>query len=181
MNAALSTPGRLLITTFGLGHMRPFPGTWGSIPPAVLACILAHVGLGPAGDATAWWTYHAVLAIVCVTFCIICIALGDYAETSFGKKDPGSVVADETAGMCIPLMFIPAHAIDDFPSAWGGPWGGPLVILLAFVLFRIFDIIKPWPCRQIQSVTGGWGILLDDLLAGIYALIGVQLVTRLLL
>lgn len=178
MNAALSPTGRLLITSFGLGHMRPFPGTWGSLPPAFLALVLAHFGLGSAGDGgggdTGWCIYHAVLLAVLITFSTICIAYGDQSETAFGKKDPGSVVADETAGMCLPLMFIPPHLIADAPSGWGGP----LMVLMAFVLFRIFDIIKPWPCYRLQAIPGGWGILIDDLFAGVYALVCMQLITR---
>jgi phosphatidylglycerophosphatase A len=174
VNVALSPRARLLITSFGLGHMRPFPGTWGSLPPCVVAGALMAAGCGPAGGTGAWWLYHGVLALIAIAFCVICVRHGDGAETAFGKKDPSSVVADETAGMSLALMFIPAHAVSGTPKA-------ALAILVAFVLFRIFDIIKPWPCRQIQSVPGGWGILLDDLLAGVYALICTQLVTRTLM
>lgn len=174
MNLALSSHARLLITSFGLGNLRPFPGTWGSIPPVVLAAALAHFGVSPAGSAGACWIYHGVLALVLVAFCAVCVAYGDQAETAFGKKDPGSVVADETAGVCLPLMLIPAHVLIDAPHAL-------LSFFLAFVLFRIFDIIKPWPCYQLQTTPGGWGILIDDLFAGAYAFAGTQLITRTLM
>ncbi len=172
MNRALSPTGRLLITSLGLGHCRPFPGTWGSLPPLAIAGTLAHFGVSPAHGDTTSFIYHAVLLIILIVFSLVCIVHGDGAEVAFGRKDPSSVVADETAGMCIPLMLIPGPALATFPS-------GPLVLLLAFVLFRIFDIVKPWPCRQLQAIPAGWGILIDDLFAGVYALLAMQLITRL--
>lgn len=163
-----------LITTFGLGHLRPASGTWGSLPPVLLATIILGAGHGAefSPHATLWWVYHVVLAAIAIVFSWACVHDGGAAEARFGKKDPGQVVADETAGQCLPLMCIPASAVTG--------WGPMLMTLaLAFVSFRVMDIIKPWPARGLQKVPGGWGILIDDLFAGVYAAIVVQVVTRL--
>jgi phosphatidylglycerophosphatase A len=112
------------------------------------------------------------MALVLLIFAGACIRDGEAAEARFGKKDPGQVVADETAGQCLPLMFLPATAVAGWPAML-------MTLPLAFVSFRIMDIVKPWPARQLQRVPGGWGILIDDLFAGVYALVVVQVVTRL--
>lgn len=147
-----------ILTTFGLGHMRPASGTWGSMPPVVLAGLLVLVGAGPAGQP---WVYAGVLVAVMLIFGLTCAFRGDEAEARWGV-DPSEVVADETAGVCIPLLLIPAAAEQD-PAA--------VVVLLvaSFLLFRFFDILKIEPARSLQHLHGGWGILLDDLAAGLYA------------
>lgn len=163
-----------LVTTFGLGRLRPAPGTWGSLPPVVLAGLLIALGWAPEG-AGLWPSvvYHAVLALVLLVFGFACIAAGDAAEARFNRKDPSEVVADETAGMCLPLMFLPATAI-------ASPALAVFTLVYAFVAFRVMDIFKPFPARQLQSVPGGWGILLDDLVAGVYAAVLVQVLARVL-
>ncbi len=164
----MPSPRLLLITTFGLGHMRPFPGTWGSIPTVVVAGILIAAGAGPIEHAV---IYNLVLAAILVFFTLVCAIKGDEAEAVFLKKDPSQVVADETAGQAISLMFLPQMSV-------ASNWRAAGTLLLAFVAFRLMDIIKPWPAKQIQKYPGGWGVVLDDLMAGMYALIIVQVVTR---
>jgi len=144
------------ITTFGLGRLRPAPGTWGSLPPVVLAAAMLAAGFPPL-------LATAVLLVVLVYFSAACLVQGDAAEARFGGKDPSTVVADETAGQCLPLLLLPA-------VAHASPLAGALTLLAAFLLFRVFDILKPWPADRLQAVPGGWGILLDDLIAGLYAL-----------
>lgn len=159
--------------------MRPASGTWGSMPPVLIAALLLGVGIGPAaseGSGAAWHTlqwvlYHANLALILIIFSLACIVDGEAAEARFGKKDPSQVVADETAGQCLPLMFLPASALADWKTM-------AFTLVFAFVCFRALDIVKPWPARQLQRVPGGWGILIDDLFAGVYALLIVQGVTR---
>jgi phosphatidylglycerophosphatase A len=126
------------------------------------------LGLGPVDAPT---LYHAVLAAILVVFSAACIIDGDRAEARFGEKDPSNVVADETAGQCIPLMALPAAAVST-------PMHAVLICGVAFVSFRIFDIIKPWPAKGLQRVPGGWGILLDDLFAGVYAIVLTQVAAR---
>lgn len=154
-----------LITTFGLGHMRPASGTWGSMPPVALAAVLMLAGLGPLDTPLA---YYGVLALTFVVFCWACVAHGDRAEARFGGKDPSEVVADETAGMTIPLIAIPWAGLETWPKTFA-------TLALCFVAFRVMDIIKPPPARGLQRIPGGWGILIDDLLAGVYAAAAVNL------
>lgn len=169
---ALTPLGKILLTTFGLGHMRPASGTWGSMPTVVIAGGLILAGAAPCG-AGLWPSvvYHGVLVLVLVVFSAACVIYGDGAEVHFGKKDPGSVVADETAGQAIPLMGLPAAATGELHHL-------VFTLLVAFVAFRACDIIKAWPARGMQRYPGGWGILVDDLVAGVQAAVVVQVVTR---
>ncbi len=158
-----------LITVFGLGHVRPAPGTWGSMPPVLLAAALIAAGFGPDEHPA---IYHAALAAVLLVCSWACLAQGDEAEARFGRKDPSEVVADETAGQCIPLMLLPAGALATTASA-------AFTLVFAFVCFRVMDILKPAPAHGLQRIPGGLGILADDLVAGIYALLIVQAAARL--
>lgn len=152
----ISPLGRMLVTTFGLGYLRPASGTWGSLPPVALAAVLWWAGFAHT------WVWWATLAAVVLIFSWGCVAFGDWAEAQFGKKDPGQVVADETAGMALTLMFIPAGAMTT-------PGRVAIALALAFVLFRLADILKPPPIHGLQRYPAGWGILLDDLAAGVLA------------
>ncbi len=162
------SPKLILVTVFGLGHLRPFPGTWGSLPTVVLAGLLLLARLGPDRHP---WIYNALLLAVLVFFTLCCAILGDLAEAKFLKKDPSQVVADETAGQVLPLLFLPAAAIHT-------PGLAIFTLLFAFIAFRVMDIVKPWPAYQIQAAPGGWGLVLDDLVAGLYAMILLQVVAR---
>ncbi|MCA9288924.1 MAG: phosphatidylglycerophosphatase A [Phycisphaerales bacterium] len=163
-----------LITTFGLGHLRPASGTWGSLPPVAWAGLLLLVaGLAPSVGGSVWWVYHVSLWSVLLVFSWATVAGADRAEAVFGH-DPSEVVADETAGQCIPLLLIPPALIG---AGW---WQALMALALAFLLFRAFDIAKVWPANALQRVPGGWGILLDDLVAGLYAAGGLW-VARLVL
>lgn len=160
---------RLLLTVFGLGRLRPAPGTWGSLPPVVLAWGLAtFVGIDHA------WMITLSLVLMAVLFSIVCVRFGRFAEREFGQKDPREVVADETAGQSIALLLLPWHG--EHAMAWNA-----LVAGVAFASFRLFDIVKPPPVHQVQRLPAGWGILFDDLLAGVYALVVAQVVTRLII
>lgn len=155
----LAEPPALWLTTFGLGRLRPAPGTWGSLPPCALALALIALGAGPVQSP---WLFYGSLAAVLAIFSLACIMHTDAFEKSVGRKDPGSICADETAGVCLPLCVLPVT--DSTPLWQAAAW-----IAGAFLAFRLTDIVKPWPARQIQSVPGGWGVLLDDLVAGLYA------------
>lgn len=138
----------LLATGFGLGRLPKAPGTWGTL--AAFPIQLALLGLTPLSYAL-WLGGIIVLAVL----------IAGAAEKILDRPDPGMVVIDEVAGMLIALIAVPAT-----PLAW----------LLAFILFRFFDILKPFPIRLIdQRCHGGLGIVLDDLLAGIYALACIHL------
>ncbi len=155
-------PRLTLITTFGLGYRRPASGTWGSLPPCVIAAALCLIPGGakflPAGEFA--FAFYLAMAAIVLVFSLACIVHGDEAEMFLNKKDPGEVVADETAGMALTLCALPWFETGVHMLAW---------VALAFVFFRVMDIIKLWPAYGLQSAGGGWGILLDDLVAGLYA------------
>jgi len=155
----------MLVTTFGLGRLRPAPGTWGSLPPAVIGVGLVWAGQGPlqcmiAGGSGSVW--YIVMAVLIILPSLWCIRYGDMAEAIQGRKDPGFVVADETAGMALTLMCLPHFAM-------ASPMMATISIGLSFLAFRMFDIAKFWPANGFQRYAGGWGILLDDLVAGLQA------------
>lgn len=155
------SPRTIWITTFGLGHLRPAPGTWGSLPPCVAAAALAHFHAIPGTELS--WLWYVVMGVLLYTFSMACIFQGHAAEAEFGRKDPSQAVADETAGMALVLLTMPDGACATF-------WGMVIWVGAAFVLFRIMDIIKPPPARGLQRLKSGWGILIDDLLAAGYAI-----------
>lgn len=148
-----------LVSVGGLGYLRPAPGTWGSLPTAGLAGILLLLSVDPL-------LYDALLLLAALVFSVITVALGPWAEAEYGKKDPSRVVADETAGMALALLFIP-RADATIPGAF---WPSLIVVSIGFVLFRILDILKPQPAAMSQRLPAGWGVLVDDLIAGAYAL-----------
>lgn len=159
-----------LLTVFGLGFLRPAPGTWGSLPPALLV-----TGMW-AGGASAQ-AMNIALVVALFGFSVATIVLGPWAESRFGRKDPSQVVSDETAGQSVALLGA--------PWVWIGAAGSPGATMrlgayvgAAFLLFRLFDIVKPAPAHALQRLPHGWGILIDDLLAGLYGLIILQLVWR---
>ena len=147
------------LTVGGLGFLRPAPGTWGSLPPPIVVGLMGLAGAGTVLQLSA-------TVLMLLVFCIACVYFGAYGEHRFGRKDASEVVADESAGVCIPL----------FVSVWLTPEthvGAGL--LAAFLLFRLFDITKPWPARRLEKLPLGWGVLLDDLAAGVYAALALWL------
>jgi len=136
-------------TFFGAGLSKPGPGTWGSVAAVLLWAAVAW-GLHPSPTA---------LLLILVTGIALSISLGVPAATiaarESGRKDPGFVVIDEVAGQWITLLFCPVD------------WRHGLI---ALILFRLFDISKPFPVRQLESLPEGWGIVFDDVAAGLYAL-----------
>jgi phosphatidylglycerophosphatase A len=106
-----------------------------------------------------------------LTLTIIGTWAATHTERVLRIKDPGKVVIDEVAGQLIALLAVP-----------GGLWtrGHALTVLAAFILFRIFDIVKPYPARRLEGMHGGVGIMADDLVAGLYAFLGVMLIRVLL-
>ena len=160
-----------LLTAGGLGHLRPAPGTWGSTPPVIVALVmLAAIG-GP------HWSIDVAIVLLGVLGSIACVRFGVWAEQAYGKKDPGCVVADEVAGQAIPLLALPWRSFGDD----GGVVWNLALALIAFGTFRLFDITKPPPARGLQRLSAGWGILVDDLIAGVYAAAATHLMVWLVL
>ncbi len=148
------------------------PGTFGSLLGVALHAGLRHLLLLTMADAGTpetfgiWATRFVVLGAELVLVALIAglgIWAGTRVEKLSGKKDPGTVVVDEVAGQMLALAAIPLTAA-----------AGPTV--LAFLAFRVFDIIKPYPARRFESLRSGWGIMADDLVAGVYAALTVGLV-----
>lgn len=146
---------------FGLGRLPVAPGTFGSVLGVAWALALLATRSG--------WGYGLGMLAALVASVGICGA----AERILGIRDPGSVVWDEIAA--IPLCFagwfawrLWAAGELPAPGVCCG-WRGGLMVAAAFAAFRLFDIAKPWPVRQSQSLPGGWGVTVDDVLAALYA------------
>ena len=139
---------RIIATAFGAGYSPIASGTAGS---AVAVLILWLVPFSQTG---------IVVFFVAVT--VVGTWAADVVEAAVGDKDPGIIVVDEVAGMTLSVLVLPLT----LP-----------VLLAGFVLFRIFDVVKPFPAGRLQSLRGGVGVMIDDLFAGLYALL-VLLVVR---
>ncbi len=140
----MNSLAKLIATWFGCGLSPQGPGTAGALGAFVLWPIVTWLDLPV-------WTF--VIAAVAGT--PIGIWAAERTAVLVGKKDPGLVVVDEVLGQWLALGFLPR-------MTW--PWA-----LLAFGLFRLFDIWKPWPVRQLERLPGGTGIVADDLAAGAWA------------
>lgn len=136
----------LIATFFGAGRMRPGPGTWGSAAAVLLWAALAYQ-LSPSLQTPALIALAALVTIIGIP------AATQVARASH-TEDPQFVVIDEVAGQWIALIAVPI---------------GWKTLLAGFILFRAFDIVKPPPVRQLEALPEGWGIMLDDVMAGIYA------------
>jgi phosphatidylglycerophosphatase A len=133
----------VFIATFGYCGYFPFaPGTVGSAAGLLVYLLV-------------WWSQSPVfeIALIAVLFLAGTWA-GTVAERYFGGIDPGPIVLDEVVGMLITLAFIPV---------------GPSGALAGFLLFRVFDVLKPFPARRLESLHGGLGVMADDAMAAVYA------------
>ena len=142
-----------LATCFKIGHLPIAPGTWGS-----LAAVIG------------WWLWlqyldPLVFIVLIITIFIIGVFATNIIIDHTGEKDPSRIVIDEVAGQWLGLLMLP---------------DGALYIAAAFILFRLLDIIKPWPIRQLEQFPQGWGVMLDDMLAGLLTLGLIQGFSRLL-
>lgn len=138
-------------TGFGSGYSPVAPGTVGTAAAAGIVFLLGWTPL-PA---------HLSLALLAVVATATCFLVGARAEALLGTKDPGAFVLDEFAGFFVATLTL------------GRDWPTVPELVAAFLLFRLFDVAKPTPARQLQNLRGGAGIVLDDLAAGVYALMGV--------
>jgi phosphatidylglycerophosphatase A len=132
----------VLASVFGAGYAPVASGTVGSFVTAVAIWLLPVTPL------------RILVALVVVT--VVGIWAGSRVERVLGRKDPGVIVIDEVAGMLLSVILLPPT----IP-----------VLVTAFLLFRLFDIWKPFPARESQVLTGGVGVMVDDLIAGLYALV----------
>ena len=137
----LKKPSHLFATWFGVGLIRPAPGTWGSLAALLLWYFAEFL--------------HSSIYIILPIFILFSWLICSQASQDSDSKDHSAIVIDEVAGMLVALSFV-SHEI--------------IIYLWAFLLFRLFDIWKPWPISLAdKNVEGGLGILLDDLIAGLFA------------
>jgi len=150
----MSILAKIISTGFGVGYFPLAPGTMGSLAVLIV-----------------YWICPEVTPLQLAIIILGIAAIGIYAatiteremKTKLGQKsgtDPGIVVIDEVVGMLIALLFVPKTT---------------LFLIAAFILFRIFDIAKPFPARRMERLHGGWGIVLDDVIAGVYANLAIQI------
>ena len=138
-----------IATFFGVGFLKPGPGTWASV-----TAVLLWAGAGHFLHLTPSALLIALLIGIFLTI-VFGVPAATIVERESGHHDPGFVVIDEVAGQWIALLFSPVD------------WRHGLI---ALVLFRLFDITKPFPVRRLERLPGGWGIVFDDVAAGLYAL-----------
>ncbi|MHB8906976.1 MAG: phosphatidylglycerophosphatase A family protein [Melioribacteraceae bacterium] len=138
---------KLLGSGFYTGYIRFASGTWGS-----LAALIIYLVPG--------FENPSLMIFLISLFILIGVPIGDKFEALYGK-DPKECTIDEVVGMWITLLFLPK-------KIW---W-----IVLAFLIWRAMDIVKPFPARKLESIKGGWGIMLDDVMAAIYSFISIQLI-----
>jgi phosphatidylglycerophosphatase A len=154
---------RLLTSCFGLGWLPLAPGTWGSLPPAVIFALMCHFGVAAVPIAI-------TMAVLAVAGSVICIAFAPSVIKATGKSDPREVVADEFAGQAVTFLAFPFLMPADIATRQI-----LIITALGFVLFRIFDVVKPWPIRKLEKLPKGWGILADDILAAVFVAILILL------
>jgi phosphatidylglycerophosphatase A len=138
----MKTAAKILATFFGIGLFPVAPGT--------MASAVAALAYGFALHGLVWPLYLLLLVLLILAGTA---ASGVHAAV-LGRPDPGRIVIDEVCGQLLALAFLPA--------AW-------VPVAVSFVLFRFFDIIKPWPIRRLEKLPGGWGIMADDIGAGLAA------------
>jgi phosphatidylglycerophosphatase A len=136
---------KFFATGFGSGCLPKAPGTWGTVVGIAYAWALSLLD----------WRWQ--LGII-VSVLLLAVWLSGVAERLFQRKDAQEIVIDEIAAFPLAAFF-----------AWGGERWTPLLVGAAFVLFRIADILKPFPARQSQQLRGGWGVVADDVVAAVYA------------
>lgn len=151
------------LTTFGVGFIPLAPGTWGSAVGVLIYLLFARIGIDSSAyflsngwlDAqiTAW--LHVFNLTVFLLFCLVGIWASGRATRVFRDKDPQKVVVDEVIGQLIVFLFVP------FDISWK-------LVFAGFLLFRVFDIWKPYPIDSLQNLPAGIGVCADDIVAGVY-------------
>ena len=126
------------------------PGTFGTLAAIPLFYVLSFTPL---------YLYLVITLLII----LISVWASSIAEEIFDKTDPGQVVADEVCGFLVTMILVPVTISN---------------IFLGFLLFRLFDITKPYPARKFEKLPGGWGIVMDDVIAGVYSCITLHILGR---
>jgi phosphatidylglycerophosphatase A len=144
-----------MLSVFGVGWLPLAPGTWGAAVAIIPLALVAY--LNPSFDKTPS-VINLILSVLIVVFTWIGAKGSDLLADEWGK-DPKQTVIDEVVGVWIAVLGMPVTGFN---------------LLAGFILFRFFDIAKPLGVRQMERVGGGWGVMFDDILAGVYANIILQ-------
>ena len=191
-----------IATVLGTGYLKPGPGTWGSLAGLVIA-VISHpytwflvvgksIQLGMGADAPllsgVWGTLLMLLPsiVVWVALAYLGVRCSTQVAKFAGVKDPQYVVIDEVSGVHLalilglapletPATFLHTSDANMFALYTGMSLLNWKYLLAGFLLFRLFDISKPFPCRRLESFPGGWGIMADDWMAAVYAAICLRL------
>ncbi len=139
-------------TVLGIGLLKPGPGTWASVVAGGFALII--IWYVP----TDFLTCYLIIAAVAAT--VLCLISAPAAVRYFASGDPGPVVIDEVAGTWVTIALVPASTLAVSPIT---------AVILSVLLFRVFDIAKPWPVSWFERLPGALGIIADDLAAGVFA------------
>lgn len=152
---SLTNPIHLLATGFGSGLLKPAPGTWGTAVAVPMFFLLSAL----VNSLSIYIIFVVLISLAGIKIC-------DQAAKDAGVHDHKAIVWDEIAGFLIAMIAVPATFFNAF---------------VAFLLFRFFDIVKPWPIGYIdRKVSGGFGIMLDDILAGIFSLLCMHILLAVL-
>ncbi len=145
--------GVFVATCAYVGYAPVAPGTFGSAVGLAVLYAVRHQGT------------RTVEAATIVVLLAIGLWAATEAERHFGRSDPGPVIIDEVIGMLITLAFVPVNLAG---------------AILGFFIFRVLDVVKPWPARRLEHLPGGFGVVLDDVMAGIYGNLAMWGLIRLL-
>ncbi len=164
---AVDRVNMLLVSSGGLGYAPVASGTFGTLGGVAIALVL-KLWLCPRYG----WSFGVAAAAAAAGILVLGVALGPWAERWYRVKDPKPFVLDEVMGYLVALLRMPgpdpSHVLHEGPAWTDGPTWREMVV--AFVAFRVFDVLKPWPARRLEYLPRGWGIMLDDLVAALYAL-----------
>jgi phosphatidylglycerophosphatase A len=191
-----------IATALGAGYLKPAPGTWGSVVGLILA-VICHpftwftitgtalkYGMGVDARLLSGWMGTWLMLLPSLAVWLVIAWLGVHSSTQVatysGAKDPQIVVIDEVSGVHLALILAlvpmggPSALLDPSNAAAFALFTGMSILnwkflLAGFILFRLFDIAKPFPCRRLEKLPLGWGIMADDWMAGIYAAICLRL------
>lgn len=155
---------KLVLTGLGTGYLPRMPGTWGSMGPCLIFLLALRLSAG-SQVATS-----VTMGVIGLFFWGGCVVAGQFAEDYFGRKDPSQCSADEWTGQSLALIALP---LGTRPMDW------VIVAGTSFLFFRVYDVLKPPPARQLERLPLGWGVVLDDVVAGLVANLSCQVVLRL--
>ncbi len=144
---------KFMASGFGVGWLPVAPGTWGAAEAILLLVPFMWFNIPPS-------VFTLFLSLLIILFTWIGVKSVDYLQKEWGE-DPKQVVIDEMIGVWIAILGLPLTSFN---------------LIAGFILFRFFDIAKPLGVRQLESIEGGWGVMLDDVLAGVYANVVLQMI-----